>query len=422
MLKVTFVAYDMPDHVGGPPAWLQRLLPALRRHGIEARCLFLLHRGTTGPSVEYLRAHGFDCPVILAPSTTEERIHWILARLRENPPDIFVPNLVVAAYLAVRWVRQAGISTIGVIHSDDAFYRGLQDQFVFGRAEHRVSAVVCVSQELKRQVLVRGAEASRVARIGCGVPVPDVIVRRPSSGLRLAYVGRLVEEQKRISEVARALCRVTREVVDTEAVIYGDGPQREVIEQVLASEGVGLPVHLGGLIDSNRIQEQLLNCDVIVLLSDYEGLPIALMEAMACGCVPVCLRTRSGIPELVDDGVTGLLVDDRGDEFIAAIRRLHEDRELWDRMSLAAKARIVERHSLETTAMQWVNLLEKIRLRATPRRAIVLPSRFHLPEVHPALASADVRQFRPPLSLRIYRGLRRIAGQAKRNLLDKYAS
>jgi glycosyltransferase involved in cell wall biosynthesis len=418
MMKVTFVAYDKPDNVGGPPAWLQRLLPALRRHGIEARCLFLLHWGETGPSVEFLRAQGFDCPAVLAPATTEERIRWILARLREDPPDIFVPNLVVAAYLAGRWVREAGIATVGILHSDDAFYRGLQDQFVFGRPVDRLSAVVCVSQELERQVLARSPVATRVARIGYGVPVPETTVRRHPAVLRLAYVGRLAEEQKRISEVARALCRVTREVAGTEAVIYGDGPQREAVERILAAEGSGLPVRLGGLVDSNRIQEHLLDCEVIVLLSDYEGLPIALMEAMACGCVPVCLRMRSGVPELVADGVTGLLVGDRGDEFVAAIRRLRDDRALWTRLSDAARALVVERQSIQSTAARWIGLLEEMKAEG-PSRAIEPPRRLRLPEVHPALASADVRQVKVPLAIRVWRRGRMLAGRVKRRLLGQ---
>ncbi len=421
-MKVTFVAYDKPDNVGGPPAWLQRLLPALQSRGIEVRCLFFLHWGESGPSVEFLRARGFDCPAILAPATTEERIRWILDRLRESPPDIFVPNLVVAAYLAGRWILQAGIPTVGILHSDDAFYRGLQDQFIFGRSEDRLSAVVCVSQELERQVLARGPLATHVARIGYGVPAPDATVQRHPSALRLAYVGRLAEEQKRISELTRALCRVTREVAGTTAVIYGDGPARPAVEQILAGEGDGLPVTLGGLIDSNRIQEQLLECDVIVLLSDYEGLPIALMEAMACGCVPVCLRMRSGIPELVDDGVNGLLVGDRGDEFVAAIRRLGEEGELWQRLSQAARARIAERQSIAATTAQWVELLKATSHQSPPAKAIKLPRDLRLPPVHPALASADPRRVTLPLLLRCYRRGRMWAGRVKRELLQRRVS
>ena len=61
---------------------------------------------------------------------------------------------------------------------------------------------------------------------------------------------------------------------------------------------------------------RMQNCD------GRNGLPIALIEAMACGVVPICLQTRSGF---VEHGVTGLLVRDRGKDFIAAVQRLRQE-------------------------------------------------------------------------------------------------
>jgi glycosyltransferase involved in cell wall biosynthesis len=346
-------------------------------------------------------------------------MRWILARLQENPPDVFVPNLVPSAYFAGRWVRAAGIPTVGVLHSDDAFYRGLQQSFVFCPQAFCLSAVVCVSRELERQVLAGQPRHTSVRRIPYGVPVPATRVKRTSSGLRLAYVGRLAEEQKRISEVARAFCRITREFPGAEAVLYGDGPDRSKVETILASEGAGLPVRLAGRVPSDQIQDKLLNCDVLVLLSDYEGLPIAVMEAMACGCVPVCLRIRSGIPELVEDGVTGLLVDDRGDSFVNAIRRLREEPGLWERLSRAARAKIENGYSLQVCAKQWADLLQTLHTNSGPKRPLEIPRRIKLPPPHPGFAHEDPRPFAPALPVRLYRRARMTAGKWRRRLLGQ---
>ncbi|QUV81159.1 glycosyltransferase [Chloracidobacterium sp. D] len=62
-----------------------------------------------------------------------------------------------------------------------------------------------------------------------------------------------------------------------------------------------------GLVDNARIQALMAEHHMFVLLSDYEGLPIALMEAMATGLVPICTAMRSGIGQLVVDGVTGCM-------------------------------------------------------------------------------------------------------------------
>lgn len=417
MLKVTFCIYDKPDSVGGPVTWVQRLLPALREHGIEARCLFLLHWGNTGPALSALGGQGFDCQAVLAHERTEDRVRWILDRLREDPPDVFVPNLVVAGYFAARWAREAGIPTVGVLHSDDDFYRGLQSEFVFGSEAFRVSAVVCVSRELEREVLARGPTGPLVRRIPYGVPVPPTKVERSPARLRIAFVGRLADEQKRISDVTSVLCKSVREVPGTEAVIYGDGPDRAAVERILATEGRGLDVRLDGRVAGEEIQQRLLVCDAIVLLSDYEGLPIALMEAMACGCVPVCLRIRSGIPELVEDGVTGLLVDDRGEDFVRAIRRLRDDPGLWQGLSDAARASVAASFSNTQSAAQWAGLLHDLRAASGAQRTIQVPRRLGLPLVNPCLASADVRKTVPPIPVRIYRRGRMLAGRVKRRLL-----
>jgi colanic acid/amylovoran biosynthesis glycosyltransferase len=415
-VRVTFCSHDSPDSLGGPFAWIQWLLPELRDQGIDAHCLFLTW-GVDGPCVRALRTSGFNCPSIPCHDLTTDRVKWILARLREDPPDVFVPNIVVAGYFASRWLTESGIPTAGVLHSDDPLHRGLQDAFVFGHKPFRLSGLVCVSKALEKEVLDRGPEDTTVSRIACGPAVPRAIVKRVPSMLRLAYVGRLAQEQKRITEVARAFCRATRELPGVEASIFGDGPERGAVESILTSDGSGLPMNLEGPIDSAKIQERLLECDVIVLLSDYEGLPIALMEGMACGCVPVCLRTRSGIPELVEDNVTGILVNDRGDGFINAIRRLRDEPGLGQRLSTAARAKIKDGYSSGTCAKQWAEFLNLLHSQSGPKRPIKIPRRITLPPTHPGFAHQDPRPSGPPLPIRMYRRTRMAAGRWRRMLM-----
>ncbi len=159
-----------------------------------------------------------------------------------------------------------------------------------------------------------------------------------------------------------------------------------------------------GRIDSDHMQEHMLQAHVFVLLSDYEGLPISLMEAMACGVVPVCLRIKSGIPELVTDNENGLLVDDRGDGFVAAIRRLRENPELWGRLSHGARAKIMKGYTHEACALEWVNLFRDLKMSAGPRREIRIPRWIWLPPVHPDFVREDSRT--PTLVRRVAEKLR----------------
>ena len=390
-MRVTFCAYDFVSKVGGPNAWLLRLLPTLQEMGVDVSVLFLSQDPLCSPTAAALCEKGVQTVVVKHFPTTEQKVRWILEQVKINPPDVFVPNLVVPAYYAGGWVRQAGIPTVGVLHSDDAFHRGLQEVFLFGDEFFRLSGLVCVSDYLQQEVLQQNPLDVDICKLPCGAPVPSEQAALPVNALRLAYVGRLEEEQKRISDVTKALCRVVKEVPGVEATLFGEGSARSAVEEILEAHGQGLPISLAGKVPSEQIQQLLLQQHVVILLSDYEGLPIALMEAMACGLVPICKSISSGIPELIDDGVSGLLVQDRGDEFVAEVRRLKDEPGLWQKLSIAARDKIVRDYSHTACAEGWFAFLEGLACRTDKYAKIHIPDKLVLPPVHPSLAREDIR-------------------------------
>lgn len=411
-MKVTFCAYDFPQRVGGPYTWLPRLLPALQRYGIEPRVLAI----SSEPRDECLMLRALDdlglpwqAIDLLAP--TEHRIRWLLSALAAEPPDVFVPHLMVAGFYAGRWVRSAGIPTVGVLHADEPFYRAVIEEFVSGPEAQRLSGLVCVSQALADLARDRAGDGFAIRRIACGAPIPAATARfDPQGPLRIAYVGRLEDAQKRISDVTRAFCRATTDVPGTEAVIYGDGSDRATVEAILAASDA--PVRLVGRVASDRLQAELLRCHAIALLSDYEGLPVALLEAMACGVVPVCLPIRSGIPELVVHGETGLLASDRGAGFVTAIRQLRADPARWQVLSQRARARVEIEFSIKTCAARWAEFLASL---PRGRGSVRVPGRLRLPPVRPEFAREDWRV--PPWPRRLRRNARFYAGRLRRQWL-----
>ena len=415
IMKVTFLTRDYANVSGGHNTWLCRFLPNLRLRGIESRLLcFHLTPEEEFPTVRSLRQAGFSCTTVSEEEIkyTKQRVRWIFDRLTEDPPDVFVVNAVYpAAYYAGRWLREAGIPTVGICHG--VMLPGLLDEFVLGRAAYQVSAFVCVSKWLEQAVLERRPKGILVRRIPCGVPIPERVAKKPNGRLRLAYVGRLVEEPKRISEVTHGLCRAVREVPGTEALIYGDGPARPAVEQILREEGNGLPVQLVGFVENDQIPKHLLECHAVVLLSDHEGLGLSLLEGMAAGAVPIGLRGASGMTEFVVDGLTGLLVGDRGDEFVAAVRRLREDPALWERLARSAHAKAEADYSENVCADRWQELFYKLVSSSVPRKPLRIPRRLHLPPVHPTLAWLDPRPHRE-----LIRRARRFASRVKHQYLS----
>ncbi|HUG93999.1 MAG TPA: glycosyltransferase family 4 protein [Planctomycetaceae bacterium] len=389
-MQVTFCQYDAEHYAGGPNTRLRRLLPRLKLRGIEPRVLFLTVTGS-GPTVRALERAGIECRVTPWITWTEDRIRWILEALRESPPDVFVPHVVTAACYAARWVSAAGIPTVGAMNSDGPLNWALFDEFVAGLPEYRVWGLACVSELLELEARRRAPAEVDVCRIPGGVPLPGRSASPPGEVLRLVYAGRLVEEGKRARDVARALCRAVGEVPGVEAVLYGEGPDQPEIERILERDGQG-GVRLGGLVDNDRIQEEMLRAHVFVQLSEYEGLSNALCEAMACGLVPVCLEIRSGTRELVSHGETGLLVEDRGDAFVGAIRRLRNDPQLWQRISQAAREKVARDYTLDAAAGGWVTFLERLAARAGSPDAIRIPRTIRLPPLRPGLACDDTRR------------------------------
>jgi len=413
-MKVTFCTYDSPSYLGGPSTWLKRLLPDLRDLGVELEVLFFLdgYAPNNCLCLVDLINHGIACYTFPMKSSTEQKIHWILSQLTDRPPDIFVPHMLVAAFYASRWIKAAGIPTIGVLHSDDEFYRGVLRQFVFGDPAYQLSALVCVSEFLKHQVIHSGNTDIVVEQIACGVPISGKLTQPPTDQFRLIYVGRLEEEQKRISDVTRALCQASNQIPKIEAILFGDGSARLNVEKILQESGQKQNVKLAGVVNSESIQKEMLASHAIVLLSDYEGLPVALMEAMACGLVPICSEMQSGIPELVEDGVTGLLVRDRGESFVAAVRKLRDNSNLWQQLSVAAHHKIVSSFSREACAQKWLALLNQLHTQAQEKKLISIPRFFMLPPVDAGLAWEDRRRFRFA-----YRQLRHRLGAVKRKIL-----
>ena len=195
-MNITFTTFDAPDFVGGPNSWLRRVVPRLRDAGWSVEVLFYVERGPAEdcPCHRALSALGIPCRATSSHEPMFEQVRWLLRTLAESPPTVFVVNLGGAGYLATRWIRRAGIPSIGILHSDDPFYRRVFDDFVIGPAGNRLSDVVCVSDFLLGST---GGAATSTGRhlIPYGVPIPDRSVVAGREKVRLIYVGRLFEEQ-----------------------------------------------------------------------------------------------------------------------------------------------------------------------------------------------------------------------------------
>jgi colanic acid/amylovoran biosynthesis glycosyltransferase len=392
--KITFCTYDAP-YFHGPNTWLKRLLPELSRHGFSIEVLVFFEGDLNECATNrFFVGMGFNVKNFEFKSTAEKKIRWILETLSADPPDIFVPNMIVHALFAAAWIKKAGIETIGLLHSDDKFYDGMIKEFVSGTEKFKLTAVVSCSKYLFNKVSSKHTSDVILKCIPYGVPIDNIPQTNfQESNLKLIYIGRLVEEQKRISKVIKAMCRAANEIDGVEAVIYGHGDVSKTTT-LIKKHSANNKVKYCGSVSNAEVFNTLASAHVFVLLSDYEGLPQTLLEAMACGLVPVCSFMKSGIPELIINNETGIIVKNRSSDFVDAIKKLKENPALLHELSENAKDKVSD-YSSNACTVSWINLLNELLLKNIPRRRIEIPAKISLPKPHRYLKREDIRNLSP---------------------------
>jgi glycosyltransferase involved in cell wall biosynthesis len=183
---------------------------------------------------------------------------------------------------------------------------------------------------------------------------------RPSDHVIVGTIGRLVW-YKGHTELLDAMARVRREHPAARLAIVGDGPLGERLRQHAAGLALDGSVRfLGAIPDASRL---LRHFDLFVLPSRWEGMSNGLLEAMAAER-PIIATAVGGNPELIEDGVSGLLVPSEDPEALAAaILRLLRDPDLAGRLARAGRARVEARYTLDTTVRSLEALYERLLAR-----------------------------------------------------------
>ena len=185
------------------------------------------------------------------------------------------------------------------------------------------------------------------------VPVPAEIPRRPRPrNLRVICVGRLEQRSKNVHAIPRIVRLVQDAGTSITLDVVGDGPEFSTLESAL--DVTGIAFRMLGRLKPDQALSALNQADVLLLPSFYEGMPIALLEAMARGVVPVASRLRGSTDHVIDQGVNGFLVDSQDDiGFAEAIVGLASDMSLLDNMSRASYQTAITRFDSRKMAARY---------------------------------------------------------------------
>lgn len=333
-------ARALADQMDAPGVRAHRLL-SLFDGPPEVRCEYAL--GTTGDSA----AGGYHPTVVPRVRAALDRVDpQVVIAHGSDPLKYLVP-----AMLGRR--RPLVYYAIGT-------YAGARDRHLQVRLWQslvaRVDAVAACGQETALECTeLLGVPADRVTMVANGRD-PAVFAPGPQRAAdarpTIAFVGALTAGKRpdRFVEVVAALRASGREL---DALMIGDGPLRSGVADQAAGAGVEV---LGSRPD---IADLLRRTDVLVFPSRPagEGMPGVLIEAGLCG-VPVVATSVPGVRTIVEDGATGLVVDeDDLADMVSATERLLDEAPLRAAMGRAARDRCVTRFSLETVAAGWLGLL-----------------------------------------------------------------
>jgi len=275
--------------------------------------------------------------------------------LKEEDADLVVSQGAVANAYARMAALLSGLPSLVVTHSEltNDYPRGLK-RWGFKLSDRLLRPItkryIAVSWHLKNELVRSGVKADRISVVYNGVDNQELVAEEAPGGpallgkpgeVNVVSVGRL-HRVKNFDALIRAMGLL---LDNMRLTIWGDGEERENLERLIESLGLRGRVKLAGRAGS--IPPVLAKADVYEQPSKSEGFGLAVVEAMLCGR-PVVVAPYGSLPELVEDGETGIVATDGTPEALAAsILRVACDRGLASRMAAAGQEAALQRFSID---------------------------------------------------------------------------
>lgn len=230
-------------------------------------------------------------------------------------------------------------------HAHDIFL----DKTLLKEKIDAAKAIIAISNYNKRYIsdYCQNGAYSKVKVIHCGLDLKDFSgIDSEHKVNTVLSVGRLTR-MKGFEYLIRACSRL-RNHIPIQCHIIGDGPLRDKLERLIIALGARNYIKIEGVLDNDSIKRSMKDGAAFILPSVWDkqdgqdGIPVVLMEAMASG-IPVVSSNISGIPELVEDGKTGLLVEPGNVEQLSQkILQLLNDKEMQSHLAQAGRRKVEE--------------------------------------------------------------------------------
>lgn len=359
--RVLFVA-PSAYVLGGVQDWLDYCLPGLRERGWET--VLALTQGKFHNVRHYLERHPFDPSVAVAcrTGTQEGRVVALMRAISAVRPDVVIQVNIADCYESIRRLKLNGflpgvrhIVSMHGLQADMMEHLRTDSDVVDGVIASNMLAVVAASTYL--------TDERRVQYAPYGVPVPkNGFTDIPSASvLRLLYVGRIEQGQKRVFDLSKIVRGLLNAGIATELSIAGGGPDAEQLQLAFLRDGVDQAVKYLGVLSPAELAKAYRNHDVLVICSSWETGPIVAWEAMS-NSLPVLSSAYVGhrLEGALVDGLNCLLypVGDT-DSAVACAARLIDPMLRAD-FAKSGLALVRGRYSRDASISHWAAALDGI--------------------------------------------------------------
>jgi colanic acid/amylovoran biosynthesis glycosyltransferase len=257
----------------------------------------------------------------------------------------------------------SGIPFSFTSHANDLFERG----WLLKEKVERSKFAVTISEYNSRFLVGHGAPEDKIHIIHCGVDTESFNrrIEKPSNNIpEIGAIGRMVEK-KGFDTLINACEILKKKKQDFHLEIAGTGPLHDDLQNQINIKDLSDKINLIGSLPHMQIPEWLKKKDLFVLPcrrdkhGDMDGIPVVLMEAIAMG-VPVISSRISGIPELIEDGISGLLTNEDDSELLStAITKILTDDKLQDKIIRNALNKVKRDFELSNTTAHLSNLFRE---------------------------------------------------------------
>jgi len=152
------------------------------------------------------------------------------------------------------------------------------------------------------------------------------------SEFKILHIGRFTEV-KNHQLLVSAFEKFVKARANSKLILIGDGELRSSIESMVKEKGISEKVEFLGI--QSNVYSFLNESDMFILTSKYEGIPLTLVEAMGTG-LPVISTKVGGVPDMIEDGVSGLLVDVDENSIVKALENVYDNKDLREKIGLGA--------------------------------------------------------------------------------------